>query len=107
MINDIEHHFHLLVGHLYNMFGKMSVPVLCLFLVGGRDGLQVWHMEFPRLGVEPELQMLAYAAATALPDLSHVSDLHQSSWQCRILNPLSEAKDTPHILMDTSRVHFC
>ena len=28
-------------------------------------GPQVWHMEVPRLGVEPELQLLAYATATA------------------------------------------
>ena len=33
--------------------------------------------------------------------------LHLSSWQCRILNPLSEARDPNCVLMDTSRVHFC
>ena len=41
----------------------------------------VGHMEVPRPGVELELQLPAYTAATATPDLSHVCDLHcSSSW---------------------------
>ena len=35
------------------------------------------HVEVPRLGVGSELQLLAYATATAMPDLSRVCDLHQ------------------------------
>jgi len=37
-------------------------------------GLYLWHMEVPRLGVKSELQLPAYAAATAMPqpDLSCV-----------------------------------
>ena len=31
-------------------------------------GLHLWHMEDPRLGVELELQLPAYATATAMPD---------------------------------------
>jgi len=31
--------------------------------------------------------------ATAMPDPSHICDLHHSSWQCQILNPLSKARD--------------
>ena len=50
-------------------------------------------MEVPRLGVEPELQLLAYATAIATLDTSRVCDLHHSSQQCWILNPLSEARD--------------
>ena len=56
---------------------------------------------------ESELQLLAYATATEMPDLSHVCNPHCSSWQCQILNPLSRARDGTHIVMDTSRVHFC
>ena len=37
-------------------------------------------------------------------DPSHICSLHHSSRQCQILNPLSEARDQTHILMDTSRV---
>ena len=50
-------------------------------------------MELPKLGVELELQLLAYATATAIWDLSHICDLHHSLWQCWILNMLSEARD--------------
>ena len=35
----------------------------------------------------------AYNTATATRDPSHVCDPHLSSWQCRILIPLSEARD--------------
>ena len=68
---------------------------LSLFFLGPH----VRHMEVPRLGVESELQMPAYATATATRDLSHVCDLHHSSQQSRILNPLSKAKDWTRNLM--------
>ena len=51
------------------------------------------HMEVPGLGVELELQLPAYATATAIQDPSCICDLHCSLQQCRILNPLSEARD--------------
>ena len=44
-------------------------------------------MEAPRLGVKSELQLLAYATAAAIQDLSYICDLHYSSQQCQILNP--------------------
>ena len=37
------------------------------------------HMEVPRLGVESQLLLLAYARATAMQDPSHICDLHHSS----------------------------
>ena len=43
-------------------------------------------MKVPRLGVESELELLAYATATAMQDLSRVCDLHHSSWQWQICN---------------------
>ena len=63
-----------------------------------------WHMEVPRLGVELELLLPAYATATVMPDPSHVWDLHHSSQKHHILNPLSEARDQTFVLIDTSRV---
>ena len=66
-----------------------------------------WHMEVPRLGVKSGLQPLAYATATATPDLSRICDLHHSSWQCRILNPLSEVRDQTHNLVVPSQIRFC
>ena len=41
-------------------------------------GLHPWHMEVPRLGVQLELQLLAYATATATSELSLICDLHHS-----------------------------
>ena len=46
----------------------------------------------------------AYTTATATPDSSHISKLHHSLQQHQIINPLSEARDQSHILMDTSQV---
>ena len=51
------------------------------------------YMEVPRLGVKLELQLPAYTIAIATWDLSHVFNLHHSSWPCKILNPLSRARD--------------
>ena len=57
------------------------------------------HMEVPRLGVKSELQLPAYTIATATSDLSRVCDVYRRSRQCRILNPLSEARDGTHNLL--------
>ena len=53
----------------------------------------LFRAEVPRLGVQLELELPAYATATAMRDPSHIHNLHHSSWQCKILNPLSEARD--------------
>ena len=58
-------------------------------------GPHLLHMEFPRLGVKWELHLPTYTIVTAMRDLSHVYDLHHSSWLRRIPDPLSEARD-PH-----------
>ena len=52
-------------------------------------GLYPWHMEIPKLGVESELQLLAYATARAMLDLNHICSQHHTLWQCQ----LSEARD--------------
>ena len=64
------------------------------------------HVEVPRLGVKSELQLPAYATATATLDLSCICNPHHSSQQHRILNPLIEARDRTHVLMDNSWVYF-
>ena len=63
-------------------------------------------MEIPRLEVESELQLPAYATATT-PDPSHLWDIHHNSWQFWILNPLNGARDQTRIPVDTSQVRFC
>ena len=62
-------------------------------------------MEGPRPGLKSELQLPAYATATATQDPSRICDLQHSSRQCRILTPLSKAIDQTHILMDPSQLH--
>jgi len=59
------------------------------FFLGPHPG----HMEVPRLGVKSELQLLAYTTATATQNPSHICNLHHSSQQHQILNPLSKARD--------------
>ena len=63
-------------------------------------------MEVPRLWVELELQLSAYATATATGDLSHICDLHISSWQHQIPDPPIEARDQTCILTDISWICF-
>ena len=43
----------------------------------------------------------AHAPATATPDPSRICNLHGSSRQCWMLNPLCEARDRTCILMET------
>ena len=46
------------------------------------------------------------AIATATLNPSCICDLHHSSRQHRIPDPVSEARDRTRILLDTSRIHF-
>ena len=50
-------------------------------------------MEVPRLGVESELESPAFTRATATLNPSHFFDLHHSSQEHWILNPVSKARD--------------
>ena len=63
------------------------------------------HMKVPRLGVQSELQLLAYTTAIAALDPSCICNLHHSSRQHQIPNPLSKARDRTQVLMDASQVH--
>ena len=67
------------------MFSHYVVSLFTFFFFLGHH---LQHMEVPKLGVESELQ---------LPAHTHVCDLHHTSWQCRILNRLSEARDRTHV----------
>ena len=63
-------------------------------------------MEVPRLEAELELRLPASTTATAMQDPSPICDLHHSSWQHQILNPLSEAREGPIILTGASGVCY-
>ena len=125
MVNTFSYVF----CHLYIFYGKVSVQIFCpvlnwvvSFLTEFSElyilssflfltflvflGLHPQHMEVPRLGVESELYLQAYTIATAMWNPNQVCDLHHSSQQCRILNPLSEARDQTHNLMIPSQIRF-
>ena len=59
-------------------------------------------MEVPSLGVELELQLPAYTTATAKRNPSLICELHHSSRQCWILNPLRGMREGTCILVDTN-----
>ena len=84
----------------------MVTKVFCLFVCFFLE-LHLWHMEVPRLGIESELQLPAYATGIAMRGLGHICDLHCSSRQCWIINPLSKARDQTRVLMDTSWISYC
>ena len=81
---------------------KLSI----LFIYFCFKGSHLWHREVTRLGVELVLLLLAYTTARATPDLRHGCNLHHSSQQHWILNPLSEAGEQTCIPMDTSLISF-
>ena len=85
------------IGNLYHIL--QSYFFFFFFFLG----LHPRHMEVPRLGAKSELLLPAYATATATWDLSRFCDLHHSSWQRWILNPLSESRDLTRILMDSNQ----
>ena len=78
------------MNELIYMFNKWNIYFLFLFLF---LGLQPRHMEVPRLGVELKLRLGPYATATATRDPVYIFNLHHSSQQCQVLNPLSGAGD--------------
>ena len=90
---------------LYNTFLIIFQIVqyhFCFFLL--RPHLQ--HMEVPRLRVRLQLQPLAYATAIAMPVPSLICDLHHSSQQLQILNPLNKVRDETCVLTDGSQICF-
>ena len=60
-----------------------------------------------QLGVQLEIQLPGYTTVTAMQDLSCICDLHHSSWQHQILNPLSEERSQIHNLMVPTQIRFC
>ena len=90
-----------ILSYLSSVHLLWSGAVTLVFL-GERGHMR--HIELPRLGVKLELQLPAYTPAIAMCDLGQVCDLHHSSRQGWILNPLIKARDWTHILMVTSQV---
>ena len=75
---------------------------ICFFFLGAH----LCQVEVPSLAVKLKIQSPAYTTATARRDLSRVCNRHHSSWQCWILNPLTEARGQTCILRDASQICF-
>ena len=100
-------YIQLLFIHLFFVVVVVVVVVVfpptevCLFLVSCLFYLFIYLFIFrvtpvaygSSIGVKLELQLPAYATVVAMPDPSCVCDLHHSSPQCQILNPLSKTMD--------------
>ena len=94
MVNNFKHRDIALILHKSLFFPSF------VFL-----GQNPWHMEDPRLGFKLELQLPGYATATAMQDPIHLYELHHSSPQCQILNPLSKPRNQTRNLMDSGQIH--
>ena len=68
---------------------------------------QVQHIEVPRLGVELELQLLAYPTATAMWDPSLISNLHHSLWNAGSLTHWARPGIKPASSWRLSQVRYC
>ena len=98
---------NLFLHHCQNILQIHVLSALyIIFIIICFLGPHPWHMEVPRPRVQSELYPPAYTTATAMRDLSHICDPHHSSWPCQILNPLSEARERTHNLMDTRWMHL-
>ena len=64
---------------------SIHLHILLLLLLFLFLRLHLRHMEVPRLEVQLDLQLPAYATATAMWDLSHICNLHHSSLKHQIL----------------------
>ena len=85
----------------------MPVDYLYVFFFFCFLGLHLWHMKVPRLGVESELQLLAYTAAMATQDPSCIFNLHHSLQQRWIPDQRVRPGIEPAFSWILVRFHFC
>ena len=57
---------------IISSFLALKIILLFIYLFIIFLGPYLRHMEVPRLGIESELLLPAYARASAMPDLSHI-----------------------------------
>ena len=78
--------------NLKSHFVSLLIFFLFSYFFLFRAALAAYGSSQARLGVDSELQLPAYTTTTAAQDPS-LCYLHCKWQQCRILNPLSEARD--------------
>ena len=93
---------HLVLSHL----DLLHVADIVGFFWGvlGLDflGMHSWHMEVPSLGTAAASLHHSHSHAGSEPHLQPTPQ-SQQHW---ILNPLTEARDCTHVLIDTSLAHY-
>ena len=63
-------------------------------------GPHLWHMGGSQARGQTGAAAEAHTTATAVQDVSRICTLHHSLQQCQLLNPLSEARDQTHNLLE-------
>ena len=107
LISEFDCHSGLQLSCFDKKLQKTIKEIYQLFFFLVFLGLHPRHMEVPMPGVELEPQLPAYTIVTTMQDLRCTCDLHHSSWQFWIHNPLSKARDQTCVLMDDSLIRFC
>ena len=89
----------------YFLFCQKIILFFFFFSLWGHR-CDIWN--FPGLGSNQNIGATAASLCHSHGnrDLSHIWDLHHSSWQCQILNSLSKARDWIHIPVDTSQLLY-
>ena len=89
-------------GELSFLFYFLNLYLLIFFFFLGPH---LWPMEVSRLGVESQVQLLAYTTATAtLDQATSATSTKVCSIVGSLLSPLSGARDRTFFLMETSQV---
>ena len=88
IINSFQFHCQNIL--VWRISCTITIPMGLILFVYFFLGPHLQHMEVPRLGVESELQLLAYTTAMATPVPSDICNLRHSLWPHRILKTLSE-----------------
>ena len=89
----------LLYLHIYLLMFLVFIIAFTIFFFVF-FGTHSQHIKVPTLGVQSVLHLPEYSRATAMLDLSLICNLHQSSWQHKILNLQRKARNQTHVLMD-------
>ena len=77
------------------------------FAADKKELLKIWLGVFPSFLCLFRAAPVTYGSSQARGPIGAVAaDLHHGSWQRRIINPLSEARDWTYVLVDASQICF-
>ena len=72
---------HLYKVQMWSFYSSAQNPFILFHFIFFFLGPYLWHKQVPRPEAELELQLPAYTPATAMPDPSHICNLHCILWQ--------------------------